>query len=309
MYWKAWELAFTHLRTATPPLVADYIDEAYSEKTIFQWDTIFMLMFWRYAHGIFPAIKSLDNFYSAQHSDGYICREIRKTEPNCGEDFHDKHSDQAINPPLFAWAEVEYSRVSGDSGRFESILPMLERYADWLEENRIHKPAQHGLFWNSPFGCGMDFSPQEGSAWVEMSAQMVRQYRDLAHIAATLNLEDKVENFQTRARQIASRMNELMWDKSTGFCWNLSDQNQWLPARTISILFPQLCLESRIFNRHGIRSPLKHLDSILGNLGILKDRPTEPESQDLTPGRLFISNDSLTSYFAYRRCIGLMCQD
>ena len=133
MHWKCWELAFDHLRQPEPgaPFVSNYIDEAFNDN-IFQRDTIFTVMFWRYTHHIFPAAQSFDNFYCRQHSDGFICREIRKTGARAGEDYHLETSPQAVNPPLFPWAETEYYRVSGDKRRFETVLPVLEKYVEWL---------------------------------------------------------------------------------------------------------------------------------------------------------------------------------
>jgi len=234
MYWKCWELAFDHLRQpeAGSPFVSNYVDEAFNEN-IFQWDTIFMVMFWCYAHHIFPAAQSFDNFYCRQHDDGFICREIWETGPKAGEDHHLKTSPQAVNPPLFSWAEVEYYRVSGDKNRFELVLPVLEEYVAWLENNRVKTTAKHGLYWQNGLGSGMDNTPQTGSAWVEMSAQMVIQYNDLAFMAEQIGRPEKARKFREWAQQISDRINRLMWDESAGFYWNLDDNNVWQKCQTI----------------------------------------------------------------------------
>ena len=72
MYWKCWEIAFKGFKAppSGSPLVSNWLDEAFSEN-IFQWDTIFMLLFARYGHDVFPAIQSLDNFYCRQHESGF----------------------------------------------------------------------------------------------------------------------------------------------------------------------------------------------------------------------------------------------
>jgi len=239
MYWKCWELAFDHLRQPDPdsPFVSNYVDEAFNNN-IFQWDTIFMVMFWRYAHAVFPAAQSFDNFYCRQHSDGFICREIWESGPRVGRDHHKKTSEHAINPPLFSWAEVEYYRLSGDKQRLTDVLPVLEQYVGWLEHWRVKREAEHGLYWQSCMGSGMDNTPQTGSAWVEMSAQMVRQYEDLAFMARALGLADKASVFTTRGAQIAARINRLMWDKESGFYWNLNDDGSWSKCRTIGFSWP-----------------------------------------------------------------------
>lgn len=128
LYWRAWELACTHFKSPpkSSPFVSDYIDEAFS-PSVFQWDTVFMLMFARYAHFAFPAIQSLDNFYCRQYENGYICREIQEAD---GADYVYEGRDNTINPPLFGWAELENARVSGDKSRYALILPALEKYAE-----------------------------------------------------------------------------------------------------------------------------------------------------------------------------------
>lgn len=234
LYWKCWQLAFEHLRQPATgaPFVSNYVDEAFNNN-IFQWDTIFMVMFWRYAHHIFPVVQSFDNFYCRQHDDGFICREIWETGENAGEDHHLKTSPQAINPPLFSWAEVEYYRVSGDKHRFELVLPVLERYVDWLEHNRVKPTAKHRLYWQNGLGSGMDNTPQTGSAWVEMSAQMVIQYNDLAFMAEEIGQPVKARTFRERAQEISGQINRLMWDEEAGMYWNLDDNNNWQKCRTI----------------------------------------------------------------------------
>ena len=138
-YWKCWELAMNKAKKPYPgsPFVSNYIDEAFSDN-IFQWDTHFMLMFWNYIYYIFPAIESHDNFYCRQHENGYICREIHEQD---GEDFYyDGKENNAltntINPPLFPWVEYEYYKISGDDSRFKLIIPVLEKYGDWIDNNR-----------------------------------------------------------------------------------------------------------------------------------------------------------------------------
>jgi hypothetical protein len=141
MYWKCWDLAFTHLRKPDPnsPFVSNYIDEAFNNK-IYQWDTVFMVMFWRYAHAVFPAVESFDNFYCRQHPDGYICRAIFENGKIAGQDYSQEFTPRwrdSINPPLFSWAEVECYRVSGDKTRFAEVLPVLEKYVEWLRNTAL----------------------------------------------------------------------------------------------------------------------------------------------------------------------------
>jgi len=258
MYWRCWEIAFTKLRKPQEGsgFVSNWLDEGFPGgrhgPRIFQWDTIFMMMFARYGHEVFPAIQSLDNFYCKQYDCGYICREIRETN---GIDFVYGGRGNTINPPIFAWAEVESYRLTGDKSRFEMVLPVLEKYAEWLnrdgdprarnwEENgRISKTAEHRLYWNTPLGSGMDNSPRptnKGAGWVEMSCQMVIMYNHLAIMAHELGQKEKAEKFRREAKAIGERINKWCWDKEDNFYYDVDGEGKHFRKMTMGGFWPLL---------------------------------------------------------------------
>ncbi len=238
IYWVCWEMAFDHIKKPTPQngFVSNYLDEAFNPN-IFQWDTIFMVMFARYGHHVFPAIQSLDNFYAKQHENGFISREIWETD---GRDHHREWSPMAINPPLFSWAEAESLRVSGDTSRLESVIPVLEKYAEWLETARKKKYTVHGLYWNNRLGSGMDNTPRKGSGWVDMSSQMVMQYRDLARMHVILDRYDRAEEFRARARDIGERINNWMWNEDDGLYYDVDSRGTPVKWKTAACFWPML---------------------------------------------------------------------
>lgn len=238
LYWKAWSLAFDHFKRPPlgSPFVSNYIDEAFS-PSVFQWDTIFMLLFARYGHDIFPAIQSLDNFYARQYENGYICREIQEAD---GKDYVFVGREHTVNPPLFAWAEVESYKVTGDSSRFATVLPPLKKYAEWLEKNRKKKGTRHGLYWNTGFGSGMDNLPLKGSGWVDMSSQMVLMYRNLSFICSELGDTEEAKSFEAKAHEIAQRIDRLMWNEEDGFYYNIDDEGVHQRLQNIGGFWPML---------------------------------------------------------------------
>jgi hypothetical protein len=152
-------------------------------------------VFARYGHYQFPAIQSLDNFYCRQRPSGFICREYREADgaavhyDSDGGLFSPKGWKNAINPPIFSWAECESYKVTGDKSRFAEILPVLEKYVEWLNRDgdpeapdwetngRRSKGTPHGLYWNTSLGSGLDNTPKPtdpGCGWVDMSCQMVK---------------------------------------------------------------------------------------------------------------------------------------
>jgi alpha-D-ribose 1-methylphosphonate 5-triphosphate synthase subunit PhnH len=262
MYWKCWEIAYRGLRqpVAGSPLVSNWQDEAFSGN-IFQWDTIFMMMFARYGHEVFPAIQSLDNFYARQTRSGYICREIRESDGAfihydfSGGLFSPTGWKNTINPPLFSWAEVESYRVTGDKSRFAMILPALEKYSEWLNRDgdpdaadweangRLSAGTVHRLFWNTPLGCGMDNTPrpaEKGAGWVEMSSQMVIMYNNMATICDELGQAAEAAYFRAQATAIGSRINQWCWNEADGFYYDVLANGQHFKKKTIGGFWPLL---------------------------------------------------------------------
>jgi len=166
------------------PLVSNWIDEGFWPQ-IFQWDTNFMTMFGRYANNIFPFINSQDNFYAAQHQNGMICRVINESDGSDHEWGLGHNFARTINPPLFAWAEVETYKFTGDKARLSLVLPVLEKYAEWIDKNRTDSKTPHHLYWSNGQASGMDNTardtgrPTDGDVhsahdpmgWVDMSSQ------------------------------------------------------------------------------------------------------------------------------------------
>jgi glycogen debranching enzyme len=238
LYWKAWSLAFDHFKQppAGSPFVSNFIDEGFS-PSVFQWDTFFMLMFARYGNAVFPAIQSLDNFYARQYESGYICREIQEAD---GKDYVFVGREHTVNPPLFAWAEVESYKVTGDSSRFAAVLPALTKYAEWLEAHRKKAGTKHGLYWNTGFGSGMDNLPLHGSAWVDMSSQMVLMYRNLSFICGVLGRTAESRTYEARANEVAGRINTFLWNEEAGLYYNADDNGVQQPLKNIGTFWPML---------------------------------------------------------------------
>jgi serine/threonine protein kinase len=238
LYWKAWQLAFQHLKRPAPgsPLVSNFIDAAFG-KNLYQWDTVFMMGFGRYGHRAFPFIESLDNFYARQYENGYICQAIQKSN---GNDVTYEDHQNSLNPPLFAWAETEYARLSGDESRLAKVLQVLEHHAEWLENYRRKAGTIHGLYWNTRIGSGMDTTPRSGSGWVDMSTQMALTYGRIAEIESLLGKKALAEAHRKRAYEIAKAINRFMWNDKDGLYYDIDDQGKPIPCKSAACFWPML---------------------------------------------------------------------
>lgn len=252
MYWKAWEIAFTNFKQPPKgsPLVSNYADAAFNNY-IFQWDTEFMMTFAVYAHKAFPAIKSLDNFYCSQHNDGLIWRVIKKSN---GKDHWwggGMKNARTINPPLFSWAELKYYDITGDSSRFQIILPVIEKYMEWIEMHRKCNNTIHKLYWTNGQASGMDNTPRDEGrkgghssyteyGWVDLSCQMVIEYKSLAFICNKLHLQNKSNYYLQKADSIGNLINKWMWNEEDGLYYDIDEKGTQIKWKTVACFWPML---------------------------------------------------------------------
>jgi hypothetical protein len=288
-YWKAWELAFRNFYEpqAGSGFVSQFIDAAFNPN-IFLWDTCFLTMFCKYAHPLVPGIESLDNFYARQHEDGEICREIRRsTGEDYSEWVNDKAGPlfsrwgwnlsgadsrkvsrpvkyvgrrpaernpkltlDALNHPIFAWAELESFRLTGDRDRLALVWEPLARYY-LLQGNGLYITD-----WAS-----MDNSPRnqyliDGGTGVDISSEMVLFARQMAEIATILGRKEEAQRFSKDADRTTALINQHMWDESQGFYFDLSIDGQRTPVKTIGAYWTLL---SKVASRRQAEPLVSHL--------------------------------------------------
>ena len=195
LYYAAWRMAWNKIRQGTKEngFASYYMDEGFNEL-IYQWDTCFITAFAIYARNVFPVMPSLDNFYNKQRSDGYIQRVYSE---KTGEMANEPTADEPmVNPPLFAWIEWRYYRISGDDSRLQRVLPVLVKYFEWTEKN-CRTSKSKGLFYISPLGSGMDNTPRRNvdkAAWVDYSAQQAMAALYISRFAGAIHNQQKAND-------------------------------------------------------------------------------------------------------------------
>ncbi|MBQ7839444.1 MAG: hypothetical protein IJ390_03020 [Lachnospiraceae bacterium] len=226
-YWKTWQLAFGNLRNPLPGtgFVSSFIDTAFN-GCLFMWDSSFILMFGKYADRIFNFQKTLDNFYSHQHKDGFICREIDEAT---GTDRFTRYDPSATGPDIMAWCEWEYFLNFGDKDRLSKVFPPLMAYHRWMAANHTWPD---GTYFSSGWGCGMDNSPRlmPGTSvsfshghmiWVDACLQALLSCNILIEMAALLGRTEFIEELKTERNHLNAVINEKLWDDKTGFYYDL----------------------------------------------------------------------------------------
>ncbi|MBN1918877.1 MAG: hypothetical protein JW889_13305 [Verrucomicrobia bacterium] len=257
LYWRAWEIAFDNVRrgTAGNGFAPAYLDVG--GASLHQWDTCFTTMFTLYSNGLLPGVESLDSFYRKQHVDGFICRELRRRN---GADAHPPHSDEAINPPLFAWAEWRAYRFTGDVARLRAVLPVLARYYYWIALNRS---SPNGLLFQSNRGSGMDNAPRSGATWIDLSAQQAHAAMLLSFIAAEVGDEPARDFYAREHLRLLNGIEQLCWDERTNFYYDLDANGAYVPVKTAASFWTLLALVPTYERADGLVRHLMNRDEFL----------------------------------------------
>jgi hypothetical protein len=224
IYWKAWQLLEKNVRQGNSDngFVDSYLKEG-TDELIYQWDTCFMALFAMYGRNLFPAIQSLDNFYSKQRNDGWISRAYQVLDGKVPALPSPK--DPMIHPPLFALVEWKYFLLSGDNSRIRKNLEVLHRYYQWMDQNTRSQMAAQGLYCNTLPGSGMDNSPREGinwGGWVDLSAQMALFAKYMMFMAREVGNDTLNEFYERKYRLLIRIINGKMWDEDSQFYYDIN---------------------------------------------------------------------------------------
>jgi len=228
-----------------PAYPKPFVDAAFSPH-IFAWDTCFIAAYAKYHQDELPIANALDNFYARQDSDGFICREYDEF----GRPFWPKDHPVSINPPLFAFAELELYSRSHDRARLAAVYPKLKLFFDFLA--RRYR-CNDGLFFSDALGSGMDNIERYPDGWqddhkgvplhnlypavftysglsaawnrqgrsVEFSAQMALFADNLASIARLIGARDDVLGHVRAHAAIGQAVNCHCWSEADGFYYDL----------------------------------------------------------------------------------------
>lgn len=261
LYYAAWDFAADNINFATPGsgFVAEYMDEALTDNKVWQWDTLFIAMFAKYANGELPIMDGVDNFYRKQRSDGFICRELNEKN---GTDIYPNSSQPwdipNPNPPLYSWAEWDYYRVTGDASRFtrvvasnrddeppqaKTIFRRMVDYHFWIKRNIRHADGHYRSdFWAN----GMDDSPRNDinttdaneGAWMDLAAQQALAALYLAKIAAVVGDEDARRSMLEEHRHHKDLVNDAYWHEGDKLYYDRDEHREIYKTKTVATFWP-----------------------------------------------------------------------
>lgn len=240
-YDYAWQIAFRNLRKADQKagFVSNYIDTAFN-GFLFMWDSSFIVMFGKYADRIFSFQNTLDNLYSHQHRDGFICREICEYE--VGEHFS-RHDPSSTGPNIMAWSEWEYFCQTGDMDRLSKVFDPLLAYHLWLKENHTWRD---GSYWSTGWGCGMDNQPRlqpeyhfifshGHMVWADTCIQQVLSAKIIVEMAKILGREEEsgISALKAEIENLTQVINEQLWSEEDAFYYDLYKNGEHNGVKTV----------------------------------------------------------------------------
>lgn len=238
-YYKAWKIGFGNIKKALPEtgFVSDFIDTAFN-GFLFMWDSSFIVMFGKYASRIFNFQKTLDNMYSHQHKDGFICREI--CESRDGELWH-RDDPASTGPNVMPWAEWEYYCSTGDLERLSRVFDPLCGYHLWLQRNRSWPD---GSYWSCGLACGMDnqkrMAPEYNDrishafmSWIDACAQQYLSASILVKMAEVLNRCDEVKWLKEEMELLSGTINNTMWSDEDAYYYDKRRDGSLTGVKTV----------------------------------------------------------------------------
>ncbi len=225
-YYKTWSIAWKNLRRANAEagFVSNFIDTAFNGY-LFMWDSSFIVMFGKYASRYFDFQKTLDNFYSHQHHDGFICREI--CESQRGE-MWTRDDPSSTGPNILPWAEWTYFLSTGDKDRLARVFDPLCAYHNWL---RLNRSWPDGTYWYNGLACGMDNAPRPDPrynfrlshgfmSWIDACAHQYLSGTILCEMARVLGRENEMDEYRAETEMLYRVINDKMWDEESAFYYD-----------------------------------------------------------------------------------------
>ncbi|MFC1498432.1 trehalase family glycosidase [Verrucomicrobiota bacterium] len=257
LYWKAWELAHDHIMVKEGLPQSPYMDEAFSKGEDWIWDTCFMVQFCKYSPEVFPGIQTLNNFYAPLH-DG-VASSGKISIPD--------------NPPLFAWTELEYYKLTGDKEHLEKLIhekQYLQKHFAWFDTVQPgyvipppNKPSRAktcvkrvplGYHWEGG-RSGMDNTPRGRRGekatrsrpnnpkmlWIDAIAQQGLSALSIARLAEELGDKALQRKYMAEYEKLKKLVNDHYWDKKDGIYYDIHvDTKKHMKVMTPASFWPML---------------------------------------------------------------------
>lgn len=252
LYWTAWEAVWRAVQPPAPgsTLVAGHPRPS-PEGNIEMEAVAFVANLSGYAPAGFAPVEFLDNFYAAQHDNGFISAAL---DPITGADFHDPHEPNSVGPNLLAWVEWRNFRLTGNKERVAAVFPHLLAQHRWRRANRTWRS---GLYWTTGYASGLTNQPRVPGAryhhnhwaWIDASAQASLDAAMLERMAVLLEQSAVAEEIVAERDALIRTINAEMWNEEANFYQDIGPNDRFSAVKSIAaywtLIDPQLVPRER----------------------------------------------------------------
>jgi neutral trehalase len=230
----AWSGDFWRKPTTRSKLSHPFFGHPESEN-LTQFDAIMSTFFLVYSNRIYPAGSQLDNFYALQEEDGAIRGEYNVAT---GRPQPSRDNPEAVQPPLFSWAEYNIYHKIGNKKRIRDVMPILERYYTWLDKTF---KDDSGLYAVPLSATMMPNSPRKSVHYpIDFNTQQALNALYMAQLGEILNDKEISFRYNRHFFSLKTRINNLMWNDDDGFYYDLDKKEQQVRVKTIGSFWPLL---------------------------------------------------------------------
>ena len=228
LYRTAWDQAKDHIKYQPGLPQPRYKDEGFRDEAIWIWDSEFMVLFCKYAPGLFPGIETLDNFYYTLHE-------------NAGSPLSVWHPD---NPPFFAWVENDYYKFTGDKAHIEELITQkrflqkhFELFNTMDHDTQFPFPISNdgvrikykgiGYNWQS-WQSGMDNTPRKRVKplfWIDAISQQALSALYIVRLARVAGDSATEQEFKAKYEDLKEKVNKYYWDEEDGCYYDIKEED------------------------------------------------------------------------------------
>ena len=227
MYDRTWvwvnELWKTTDGTTAPSCYLSYPGQTLTN----QLESCMSALFLVYSNQNYSPFPMIDFFYDKQEENGAIRANYSLED---GKTVSPADNPEGLSPILFAYVEYCFYHKIGDKKRLKRIVPILQKYTDWMEQFK----CSNGLYSVPSAACGSGNIPRDGMVYpIDFNAQIAMNALYMSEIGDILN--DKELSFRYKRMYFAlnTRINSKMWDPETKFFYDLDKDEKRLSNRFI----------------------------------------------------------------------------
>jgi len=140
----------------------------------------------------------------------------------------------ALNHPIFAWAELESYRITGDIERLKMVWEPLVLYYGALQKYIRQGNGLYMTDWASMDNSARNPGLAGGGTAIDASSEMVLFARNLAEIGREIGKAKQAEKFDKGADELAGTINAKMWDPEKRFYYDLNLNEDRIGVKTIA---------------------------------------------------------------------------